>query len=58
MMVPSLTETERTNYENMARRCCRGVRACTTDDQYVDLLSRIVEALAFAGGKIRDDGNN
>jgi hypothetical protein len=49
---PRLTDIERSNYYSMARRCARGVRGCMTEDQYIDLLERIVEALAFASGKI------
>ena len=49
---PSLTEAEHANFDSIARRCARGVRGCTTDDQYADLLARIIEAMAFASGKI------
>lgn len=52
-----VSDVEHAALESIARRCARGVRACTTDDQYVDLLGRIVEALAFASGKIKaNDG--
>ena len=33
---------------DIARQCARGVRGCTTDDQYVDLLRRIEDALDAA----------
>jgi hypothetical protein len=49
---PSLTRAERLTYDSIARRCARGVRGCSTDEQYTDLVERIVEALAFATGKI------
>jgi hypothetical protein len=35
---------------SVARRCARGVRGCTTDEQYTELIDRIVEALRFARG--------
>lgn len=35
-------------YYPIAARCARGVRGCTTDEQYTDLIDRIIEALRFA----------
>ena len=52
MYVPNLTEVDRANFKSMAMRCARGIRACATDDQYCELVDRIVEAMAFVSGKI------
>lgn len=49
---PSLTEAEKFNYGSIARRCARGVRGSSTAEQYRDLIENIIEALAFASGKI------
>lgn len=50
---PNLTAAERADFEQIASRCGRGVRGCTTDEQYQELQERIVEALAFASSRIR-----
>ncbi len=53
IMEPDLTPELRISYESIARRCVRGVRGCATDDQYCEVIDRIVEALAFASGNIK-----
>jgi hypothetical protein len=55
MFKPDLTPSQNASFESIARRCARGVRGCTTDDQYTDLIVRIVEALAFVSGNIKPD---
>lgn len=50
---PKLTEAERLDFEQIARRCARSVRWCATDEQAKELKASIVEALAFVSGRIQ-----
>lgn len=48
LRAPTQAEVEAINLDAIARRCARGVRGCATDEQYRELIARIVEALTFA----------
>jgi hypothetical protein len=34
------------NFADMARHCARPIRGCATDEQYVEVLDRIIQALS------------
>lgn len=50
---PDLTPELQLSYESIARRCARGVRGCATDEQYKELIERIISALAFLTGQTK-----
>ncbi len=51
----NVTDKDRVTYETIAHRCARGIRGCATDEQYCDLLDRMVEAFAYVACATRRD---